>query len=227
MNEQDRRIREYYEKLSMPQERLDSLLKPDVLEASTETTKHQAQPRWHRLRDATSGGFMGGIERRLGDGKAGLRRYLEWNALVTVAMAAALFIVASQWISSGNAEFEHTQRTVREVAMNHTTRLEPEFRGDTLVKLDNSMQQLPFELSLPADIHDGYELIGSRYCSLGGELAAHVRLKNASSGKLMSLFVTSNGAALKNVSTEQTTVEGVKVELWREGGLFFAKAQRS
>ena len=43
----------------------------------------------------------------------------------------------------------------------------------------------------------------------------------------MSLFVTSNGAALEDVQTQQTTLEGIEVELWREGGLFFALAQRS
>jgi len=111
--------------------------------------------------------------------------------------------------------------------MNHTTRLEPEFTGESLAMLDNSMQQLPFTLSLPSTIDSAYKLVGSRYCSLAGELAAHVKFKHAGSGKPMSLFVTSNGAALEDVQTQQTSLEGIEVELWREGGLFFALAQRS
>jgi len=111
--------------------------------------------------------------------------------------------------------------------MNHTTRLEPEFHGDTLAMLDNSMQQLPFSLELPKSIDDAYELIGSRYCSLGGVLAAHVKLRNSRSGRPLSLFVTSNSAELKDIRSQQTTIEGVDVEFWREGGLFYALAQRS
>jgi len=80
---------------------------------------------------------------------------------------------------------------------------------------------------LPGSIDDAFELIGSRYCSLSGELAAHVKLKHTQSGKAVSLFVTSNGMALKDVRTQQTSLEGVDVDLWREGGLFFALAQRS
>jgi len=144
-------------------------------------------------------------------------------------MAVICFVVLtlSYFITGGQYLNEHTERTVREVAMNHTTRLDPEFRGESLAMLDNSMQQLPFTLSLPSTIDTAYKLVGSRYCSLSGELAAHVRLKHAETGKSMSLFVTSNGAALEDVQTQQTTLEGIDVELWREGGLFFALAQRS
>ena len=111
--------------------------------------------------------------------------------------------------------------------MNHTTRLEPEFRGSSLAMLDNLMHQLPFTLVLPKSIAGEYELIGSRYCSLSGVLAAHVRLHDKNSGKPMSLFVASNAAELEEIRPQQTILEGVEVDFWREGGLFYALAQRS
>lgn len=186
MNDQDQRVRDYYAKMSLPQERLQHLLNTEQVEKKKS--------------------YFQGV----------------------FAVAACVAVLAlTVWVGSSSLSHEPTQRAVREVAMNHTTRLEPEFQGETLAKLDNSMQQLPFSLTLPDSIDAEYELVGSRYCSLAGELAAHVKLKHAQTGKAMSLFVTSNGDALKDVRTQQTTLEGIDVELWREGGLFFALAQRS
>lgn len=210
MDEQDKRVRDYYEKMSLPQERLQHLLNSEN----------------HLVGEKEPNGLSDTIRRSLAR-RYHQRKSLRWNSALGVAAACVVVLAVSFFISSGNIHNEHTQRTFREVAMNHTTRLEPEFRGENLAMLDNSMQQLPFTLTLPSSIDKAYELVGSRYCSLGGELAAHVRLKHAESGKSMSLFVTSNGAALEDVQPQQTNLEGINVELWREGGLFFALAQRS
>lgn len=207
MNEQDQRVRDYYENLSMPKDKLDLLIQET--ESRSEAEPSRLSVFVQRIRNSVSS------PRRPAD------------ALMGLAVACGLFLLVSLWMFSGSSSLEHTQRTIREVAMNHTTRLEPEFRGDTLASLDNSMQQLPFALVLPESIGNAFELVGSRYCSLGGILAAHVKLKNSETGKPISLFVTSNGAALKDVRTQESTLEGVDVELWREGGLFFALAQRS
>ena len=209
MNEQDQRVRDYYENLSMPQDRLDSLLNPENVSAQRSTSA---------LR-------MGSLKRRLASIFSVSN--MHWGTWLRVGLACGLLLMVSLWMHNTGLESERMQRTIREVAMNHTTRLEPEYRGESLAMLDNSMQQLPFALVLPKAIDDAYELIGSRYCSLGGLLAAHVRLKDSTSGKPMSLFVTSNSTELEEIRSQQTTLEGVDVELWREGGLFFALAQRS
>jgi hypothetical protein len=209
MNEQEQRVRDYYEKLSLPQERLERLVNIES----------------HEVNESSSNGFL----TQLSALRARFQRSntKHWNTTIGIASICFVVLTLSYFFSNGHYSNEHTQRTLREVAMNHTTRLEPEFRGESLAMLDNSMQQLPFTLSLPSNIDTEYKLIGSRYCSLSGELAAHVRLKHTESGKPLSLFVTSNGAALEDVQTQQTTLEGIDVELWREGGLFFALAQRS
>jgi len=213
MNEQDQRVRDYYQKLSLPQDKLELLLKAGSSDNETEHAAEQAA----KFTDEQQG-----------------KRWFRFNFMqfplvrwLPAAMACTFVILGSLWLYDSNTESEHMLRTVREVAMNHTTRLEPEYRGESLSMLDNSMQQLPFALVLPKSIDKKYKLIGSRYCSLGGVLAAHVRLKSSGSGRVMSLFVTSNSAELDNIRSQQTTLEGVDVEFWREGGLFYALAQRS
>ncbi len=203
MNEQDKRVRDYYSKVSMPSEKLDQLVAMGGLDVSEEHAKAQAAepvldqvvPLWH-------------------------------PALKAIA-AGVLVMMVSLWMHNTGTETQRMQLTVKEVAMNHTTRLEPEYRGESLASLDNSMQQLPFALVLPKTLTNTYELVGSRYCSLGGALAAHVKFKEKSSGRPMSLFVTANSTELGEIPAQQTTHEGVAVEFWKEGGLFFAMAERT
>jgi len=204
MNEQDKRVRDYYQNMSMSQEKLDQLLKATShAESSTET-------------DQESESFS-------------IVQYLlpkrQWLAWASAGLVCGLVLTVALWVHSPGSE--RTEHTIREVALNHTTRLEPEFRGSSLANLDNSMHQLPFALTLPQSIAGKYELIGSRYCSLSGVLAAHVKLHDKSTGKAMSLFVASNTAELEEIRPQQTSLDGVEVEFWREGGLFYALAKRS
>jgi len=216
MNEQDKRVRDYYENMSLPQDKLELLLKYEASESSNSQ---------HNVSESAAGSRVS-LRQRLS--RISLSHFsLSQRQWLPVGFACVLVLLTSLWMHESSNESERMQRTVREVAMNHTTRLEPEYYGETLAMLDNSMQQLPFTLQLPESIDKAYQLVGSRYCSLGGVLAAHVRLKSLGSGKPMSLFVTSNSAQLEDVRSQQTTLEGVDVEFWREGGLFYALAQRS
>lgn len=204
MNEQDERVRDYYENLTMSKDRVEMLLK--VAQNSEDA--------------------IGTDVTHVSGGRSILSK-LQWSPWFQTAMGCGLILLVSLWMHTSGSQTELATRTLREVAMNHTTRLEPEFSGSSLASLDNSMHQLPFNLVLPRNIDGEYELIGSRYCSLGGVLAAHVRLHNKKSGKPMSLFVTSNSADLDQIQTQQKKLEGVEVEIWREGGFFYASAHRS
>ncbi len=208
MNDQDQRLRDYYQNLSMPQEKLDQLVqltadseiahvRPSKLKAAAATFRKVVQPS------------------------------KRWGSWAAVGLVCGLILSQTVWMSNSASENERTEHTLREVALNHTTRLEPEFRGSSLAMLDNSMHQLPFSLVLPKSISSNYELLGSRYCSLSGVLAAHVKLHDKRSGKPMSLFVASNADELEEIRPQQTRVEGVEVQFWREGGLFYALARRS
>lgn len=214
MNEQDQRVRDYYKDISLPQDRLELLLK-------IEPTVHSNVE--HDGPEPIANKFA------LHNERLSFFNPIHWQCRrwLPAGLAAAFVLAASLWMHDSSTDLERIQRTVREVAMNHTTRLEPEYHGETLALLDNSMQQLPFSLVLPKSIDDAYELIGSRYCSLGGVLAAHVRLKSSGSGRPVSLFVTNNSVELKDIRSQQTTLEGIDVEFWREGGLFYALAHRS
>lgn len=150
-----------------------------------------------------------------------------WKHYVTAACLSCLVFafVGFSFHEQGSLN-ERTQRTVREVALNHKTRLEPEHKSTRLAELDQIMQQLPFALRIPEQLNNDYTVDGSRYCSLAGHLAAHIKLRNAKNGELVSLFVASLEHDLESIGRQSQTVAGVEVELFSENGLFYALASR-
>ena len=88
------------------------------------------------------------------------------------------------------------------------------------------MTRLPFHLKVPKDILSSHTLLGTRYCSLAGHLAAHMKLKNTLTGKAISLFVVSSESDFKPMQGQNDVVSGIDVKMWQEDGLFFATASR-
>lgn len=212
MNEQEQRVRDFYAAHTLSPERMEQLKAITRDNAEQLEQAHVQKPSL--------------ISRATAFGKS-ITGSLFASPLFRVAGVCAMVLIVSLWTYDSGIDNESTERTLREVAMNHSTRLQPEYHGETLAMLDDSMQQLPFTLVLPKEIKKKYHLLGSRYCSLGGILAAHIKFEDRDSGRPVSLFVVNNAAELKQINAQQAIVEGVDVEFWREGGLFFALAQRS
>ena len=147
-------------------------------------------------------------------------------ALRYAALGAVIIGVGISMRMAGSLD-ERTDRAMREVAMNHATRLSFEFEGETLAALDGSMNQLPFALSEPSRLPDNVKVLGSRYCSLSGQLAAHVKLREGKTGRALSLFVTNSATTLNQLNGENGYVDGVEVEMFYEGGLFYALARQA
>lgn len=208
MNDQDQRLVEYYQNLSMSPEKMDQLR-----QVTKDAEAKDERPNKVSLAISAFRNLVWPVKR--------------WGSWAGAGLVCGLVLSQSIWMYSSVSQNERTEHTLREVTLNHTTRLEPEFRGGSLAMLDDSMHQLPFSLVLPKSIASKYELIGSRYCSLSGVLAAHVKLHNKQSGKPMSLFVATNADELEEIRSQQTNLEGIEVQFWREGGLFYASAQRS
>lgn len=141
------------------------------------------------------------------------------------ALLATLLLAVAVLMRVDGSVSERTERTLREAAMNHGTRFEPEFRAASVTALDAEMKLLPFALAVPERLGEGVEVIGSRYCSIAGHLAAHVRLRDVASGRRLSLFVAPLAPELARMHGERGDVDGVDVDLWGEGGLFYALAR--
>jgi len=120
---------------------------------------------------------------------------------------------------------ERKDIALRETAMNHITKLQVDFSATELEDLNSKMSKLDFALRLPNKVSAvANNLIGARYCTIAGNLAAHLRFNERASGKQLSLFMTPVADEMKHLLNEQAQIEGVNVKLWQEEGLFYAMA---
>lgn len=86
------------------------------------------------------------------------------------------------------------------------------------------MSKLDFVLTAPQQLpNTQLSVVGARYCSIQGHLAAQIKLED-SQGKHYTLYERSliDTPTLPNQS--EYRVDGIRVQAWREAGLFFGLA---
>jgi hypothetical protein len=114
----------------------------------------------------------------------------------------------------------------REVALNHRKHLAPEFEAADYDALRAAMGKLDFVLLAPRELPEpGLRLTGARYCSIQGNLAAQIKLRDAR-GVEYTLYQTHiKPNADVPAAEREFVIDGVRIRQWRENGLFFALAQ--
>lgn len=117
-----------------------------------------------------------------------------------------------------------SERVAREVAMNHNKALEVEYQTDSFEVLSQYMNKLDFSLQVPSDkAFKNFTLVGGRYCSIQGQLAAQIKLAD-NSGQVYTLYQTRSGEHLESISVGRMQLDQVDIRLWEEQGFLFALA---
>lgn len=142
--------------------------------------------------------------------------------------AAAVIVVtvlSVPFMARDTAEDDQwTLRAAQEVALNHKKQLAAEFLGADYDSLRLQMGKLDFVLTAPARLRESrLRLVGARYCSIQGHLAAQIRLKD-DQGHEYTLYQTHLPSPTVAFSASDYRVDGIRIQEWREAGLFFALA---
>ncbi|MCU7917003.1 MAG: hypothetical protein KZQ95_01435 [Candidatus Thiodiazotropha sp. (ex Epidulcina cf. delphinae)] len=134
--------------------------------------------------------------------------------------ALGLFISASLITNSGDI----TQLVVQEISLNHNKRLSVEFPVETYAELSQQMNKLDFMLRPSARV-DGsrYQLLGGRYCSIQGRLAAQLKFQDEA-GEIHTLYQTLHTEALTELEEGRVQQNGLNITLWNEAGLLYGLA---
>lgn len=148
---------------------------------------------------------------------------LDWQPAAW-ALAAMMVVALGVGMHGYGSQTERVERMLHEAAMNHTTRLEMEFESDTLSDINTGMSQLAFAVSLPDYMDKDMKILGARYCTISGQLAAHLKLLDTSSDQIISVFMTRAVDELQKIKSTRQQVDGVEVALWHESGVFYAVA---
>ena len=92
-----------------------------------------------------------------------------------------------------------------------------------LAVIQGQLNRLDFQLA-DANFLGGEEwnLLGARYCSIQGQLAAQFKLQKQ--GKPYTFYQAPMPRGMKQISPTSHVIDGVQVKIWQEKGLLMAVA---
>ncbi len=154
----------------------------------------------------------------------GLRKSLFSRYYQFAGVAAVLLIVFAGLYWQFN-QATITQGVLAEIAMNHHKRLDVEVASDQYQVVQEKLDRLDFSIFPDRrDLIENYTLVGGRYCSIHGGLAAQLKVRDKISGELLTLYVTKLTDELEGITPLNAEFDGVQIRLWKENGRFFALA---
>jgi len=83
---------------------------------------------------------------------------------------------------------------------------------------------LDFGLARPESLAANYRLIGGRYCSIQGRLAAQLKVEDTNSGEIATLYITPVTERLIGISDQQVVHDNVNIKLWKADNFFYGLA---
>jgi anti-sigma factor RsiW len=152
-----------------------------------------------------------------------------WLTIPVVQIAA---LTAAIVISLLVADHEEYQRAIEravcaEVVMNHMKHSPLEIISAHYSEVEAALSRLDFSI-MPANstIRETYRLMGGRYCSIQGEPAAQLRVQDIRSGKECTLYAVKAAGKLQGITADVDSMDGIRVEVWRQDNVLFALAER-
>lgn len=150
------------------------------------------------------------------------RQALSWRILSPL-VAAALLIIGFVFFNHYQSHNQLNQRVISEIAMNHSKQLDAEISTPNYSDLQTKLDRIDFPI-FSETIPNDHQLLGGRYCSIQGELAAQLKLQHKKSGDVKTLYVTRLTPTLKDIETQTTTQNNVTIQLWQTSDCLFALA---
>lgn len=142
------------------------------------------------------------------------------------AAAALLLIFVAGSLHHRSLNGQRVSVALQEAAMNHATRLQLDVEAETIPTLQKNLEKLPFDLILPeGGLYERLALIGGRYCTISGNLAAHLKFSDPGTNEQYSLFITPLARNLNSMFSEPEEISGVEVKLWQENDVVYALAR--
>lgn len=144
-----------------------------------------------------------------------------------IGIAATLFLAISLVITLNlDSSASLGERVADEIAMNHLRNLAVEYSSGDINKISAAMTELGFSLRQPASSAlAGLTLIGARYCSIQGQIAAQLKYQDQDK-KITTLYQTQSNPLLENLAFSDEDHDGVQIIIWREGDIVYGLARQ-
>lgn len=116
----------------------------------------------------------------------------------------------------------YNMQVMKEVAYNHNKNLSPEVLTEDLGTIQEALPKLDFTLVASNKLKkNNWKIVGARYCSIKGKIAAQIKLLNTQSDKTYTLYQASIDI---DIADSSEYIDGAHVKLWTEKGLVFSLA---
>ena len=145
--------------------------------------------------------------------------------LIPLTAIVLLAIGIGLWLHTGMGS-NLTKQIVAEIGYNHREHGRLIVESDRYGVVQAALSELDFPIRPQRDeLVQDFTLIGGKYCSIQGSLAAQLKLSNLKSGIIYTLYVLPMADDAKSVKAGVYETNGVKVELWTDQSLLYGLAQ--
>ena len=115
---------------------------------------------------------------------------------------------------------QHT--VMKEIVYNHNKNLPSEIKTSNLFEIQQHLSKLDFTIAqsdnLPKEI---WQVLGARYCSIQGKVAAQIKIKNLKTGQIHTLY---QAKSFDQKISSESDLYGAHVKVWTEKGLIMGLA---
>lgn len=208
-------LKDYYASKSLSGEQLDNLL---MMQVSTNKADSFSSIKSGTLDDKTSW-----LHRFL----PLTRNYRSAFYVTAFLFLASMFTVFSL-LDREPASQPLSQRIMSEIVYNHNQDMPIEIASSSLTDISEYLNKLSFSIVLPNALSQpNWQLLGGRYCSINGKLAAQLKVKNLKDNSISTFY---QAAIDKNLDKSDEnaisdTIDGVGVSIWQEQGLLLGLAR--
>lgn len=218
MKPMDEALKTHYAEKTLSEDQLDRLM---AMQAELESLPDEAEPQMSKAASVTTSPFVK-IRSKLVEllPDFGHNRYAFYAA--TCVLLTGLILSLSLFNQTSL-----TERVIDEIAYNHRQEMPVEVAANTMPAIGQYLDRLSFSLISPRALTDnGWQILGGRYCSINGKLAAQLKVKNIAEDKVYTLYQASAEGDLvqTGISMKSGMVDGVDVSIWQEQGLLLGLA---
>ena len=146
---------------------------------------------------------------------------------VAVLAASVVLALVGIWLLRAPAAGHVLQADAiaAEIALNHSKNLAIEFPAKGYAELREQMDKLDFTLRPPGlPGLRGLRIVGGRYCSIQGHLAAQIKLED-DAGRRVTLYQTRFADGFAGLPEGDRELEGLRIRIWRDGDLLLGIAR--
>jgi len=148
-----------------------------------------------------------------------------WMAVAAGLMIAAVTLLWTAAHRVAQSPQQVTASIARQAAVGHNEKQELEFRVGDCVELQAKMRSLDFTPVEPSMMqHMNMRIVGARYTTLGGEIAAQIVYVDAN-GVPCTLYEARPVERLARIAPGEHQIDGVRVSVWKEKGLVMVLAR--